>query len=466
MVIKSFLNRKIDIASLAAFRVLFGAIMLGSMLRFLAKGWVDSLYVKPSFFFHYYGFSWVTAWPAWGMYLHVILLALLALFISLGLFYRGSMLLFFFGFTYFELIDKTNYLNHYYFISLISLLMIFMPLHKAYSLDAWRKAELRREQVPAWPLYALRLQISIVYFFAAIAKINSDWLLHAQPLKIWLSANSDFPILGRFFAQAWTAYAMSWMGFLFDLTIPFFLSFKKTRIYAYSAVFVFHLLTWKLFRIGMFPWIMMLATLVFFEADWPRKIWRKLRHCEEPAGRRGNLSRAKPEFIAEEIAASPTAPRNDEMGSVAYVFLAIYFLIQILMPLRNWLYPGYVCWTEQGFNFSWRVMLMEKNGNVEYRIVDPGSGKHWRVSPAEYLKPHQVKQMSTQPDMILAFAKHLQKEFSDKGFSQVQIYADAFASLNGRSKQRLIDPQVDLTKQQDSLKAKPWILPFEYSEVP
>ena len=35
---------------------------------------------------------------------------------------------------------------------------------------------------PAWHVAALRLQIVLVYAYAGVAKLNSDWLLHDQPM--------------------------------------------------------------------------------------------------------------------------------------------------------------------------------------------------------------------------------------------------------------------------------------------
>ncbi|MBW2507184.1 MAG: HTTM domain-containing protein, partial [Deltaproteobacteria bacterium] len=52
-----------DAASLAAFRFLFGAILSLSSLRFLSNGWVERFYVRPTFFFKYWGFEWVQVLP-------------------------------------------------------------------------------------------------------------------------------------------------------------------------------------------------------------------------------------------------------------------------------------------------------------------------------------------------------------------------------------------------------------------
>src|SRR5581483_3016534 len=197
----------VDIASLAAFRILFGMVMAFGMVRFIAKGWVRELYVEPAFHFAYPGFGWIHPWPDALMHVHFLLLALLALGMALGFFYRVCATLFFLGFTYVELIDQTAYLNHYYLIGLLSWLMIFLPAHGAWSLDVRRKPEICVSAVPAWCLNILRFQIMVVYIFAGLAKFNHDWLFRAEPLRIWFAARSDLPLIGPWLNEAWVACA-------------------------------------------------------------------------------------------------------------------------------------------------------------------------------------------------------------------------------------------------------------------
>jgi vitamin K-dependent gamma-carboxylase len=98
----------VDAASLAAFRILFGLIVVGGVARFLFEGWVEVLYVEPRVFLKYWGFSWVQVWPRWGMYAHYIALGLCAVAITIGYRTRIAAALFFLGFTYVELMDVTT----------------------------------------------------------------------------------------------------------------------------------------------------------------------------------------------------------------------------------------------------------------------------------------------------------------------------------------------------------------------
>lgn len=434
----------VDPASLVVFRVVFGGLLFAATVRFWAHGWIEEHYLRPAFFFKYYGFEWVRPWPGDGMTVHFALMAVAAAFIALGLFYRVSAAAFCLLFTYAHLIDKTHYLNHYHFVSIVSLLLVFTPLHRAGSLD--RRLGLVRgpAHIPRWALWLLRFQVGVVYFFAGVAKLTPDWLLHAQPLTIWLGANTDFPLLGPLFRFKTTAFVMSWAGAAFDLSVPFLLSSRKTRPYAYAAVVVFHGLTGKLFPIGMFPWIMTASALIFFPEGWPRLLL--------PA-------RLLPPRAPEPGAGSTPPFRPTAGQKVTLWAFALHASLQVLLPLRHFLYPGDASWTEQGFRYAWKVMLVEKNGDVEITAVDPRSGKRWAIDPRQDLSAYQIKQMSFQPDMILEYCGFVARRFEERGYPDIEVHAEVFVAYNGRPPALLIDPKADLGRQRDGLAPYAFLLP-------
>ena len=105
-------------------------------------------------------------------------------------------------------------------------------------------------------------------------------------------------------------------------------------------------------------------------------------------------------------------------------------------------------------------MLIEKTGQVDFRVVDNATGKTWVVYPRERLSAFQHRMLTTQPDMILSYAHYLEDEWSEKGHGDVSVYADSWASLNGRPRQRLIDPEVDLSARDEGWAHKTWIVPL------
>lgn len=436
--IKTFLFRQVSIAPLASFRILFGAMLLFSTIRIWLKGWIDMLYIQPKFFFPYEGFEWIKPLAGNGMYLVFAIMIVAAICILFGLFYRVATIIFFLLFTYVELLDKTNYLNHYYFVSIISLMLCFLPANKYASLDVKFGLTKQATLIPFWCIGIIQLQIGLVYFFAGIAKINTDWLLHAQPLKIWLRSRDYFPIIGFLFSYKITPYLFSWFGMLFDISIFFFLINKKTRPFAYTAVVVFHLLTGYLFQIGVFPYVMIVATWIFFSASFHQKFLSIFYKDENSID-----TQYQPKF-----------------ASFFIMLFVIHFVIQIILPFRYLLYPNKLFWTEQGYRFSWRVMLMEKNAYTTFVVKDK-TGKIAEVINRKYLTPQQEKQMSTQPDMILQFAHFIAKEYEQKyGFENAEVYVDSYAALNGHPSQPFINNTIDLAKQPINFAPKKWILPF------
>lgn len=448
-----------DVAALAVFRISFGLLMFGGIVRYLSCGWLVHQYVEPTFFFKYQGFGWVTAWPEWGMWLHFGVLAVLALFVALGLFYRVSIVLFGIGFAYVQLIDVTNYLNHYYLVVLLCGLMSLMPLHRAWSLDALRRPELRVEALPAWMTWLLRFQVGVVYVHAGLAKAGSDWLLHAQPLNLWMTARVETPIIGPWLDRLWVAYAMSWAGFLYDSSIVFLLLWSRTRPLAYALVLVFHFFTHVFFDIGMFPFIMVVATQIFFSPSWPRRLAARLRGLARRA-REVKPAPNTPVDPAPRASAPLRAPAPVwRLRPIAAGLLVAYCAFQALFPLRHFLYPSDVLWGEEGMRWSWKVMLRAKHGSVTFHVTQKATGRTWQVSPHDYLLWRQAHEMAGQPDLILQLAHHIAEDFQGRGFGAVEVRAETAVSLNGRRPAPLVDPTVDLAQVEDRWAPAAWLTP-------
>jgi vitamin K-dependent gamma-carboxylase len=422
--LRAYLEDEVDGASLGLFRVGLGLTLVVAAARFFVHGWVTKYYVEPTWFFPYEGLSFVRPLPYPGMLALYAAIGILGLALAYGAYHRGVGGAAFVLFSYAHFCDKTNYLNHYYFISLVLLLVTLAPIGRG-------TRGFAPNRVPRLWLWLFRFQIACVYLGGGLAKLRPDWLLHAQPLGIWLSSHAGMPVLGPLFARKWVAFAMSWAGAAYDLSIPFLLLARPTRKVAYALVVVFHVLTAMLFQIGLFPYVMMFGSLLFLDPSYPRRLpWVQGLSAPEAAGPR----RGKP---------LPTA---------LYAFVLVYVALQVTVPLRHLAYPGNGLWTENAFRFSWHVMLMEKNGSLELTVVDPATGRRFGVEPHDYLTPQQAKQMSTQPDMILAFAHMVRDDFARRGVPGVRVYATTSeVSLNGRAPEPLVEPTVDLAEVEDGL---------------
>ena len=242
---------------------------------------------------------------------------------------------------------------------------------------------------------------------------------------------------------------MSWAGAFFDLTIVRWLLWRKTRPFAYTLLAIFHIATGLLFPpIELFPWIMIGAALIFFDPSWAVRLARRLRRPN------GALPASTPAPLPQTEARSLSWPVR------AALLLGVVFLaVQALVPLRRLAYPGNVRWTEEGYQFSWRVLVTEKTGLVKFRVNSHSANEERIVYSEEYLTPTQVERMAYQPDMILTTAHIIRDDLIRRGREGVEVRADAFVTYNGRPSARLIDPEVDLARIDSGIGPKHWILP-------
>jgi hypothetical protein len=197
----------------------------------------------------------------------------------------------------------------------------------------------------------------------------------------------------------------------------------------------------------MFPFIMIVSSLIFFDSKTHKAIFVTLaRWSRIPLGIFNNRLH--------------WLPKKGPLISFRIGMLVLFFTVQLLFPWRYLLYPGELFWTEEGYRFSWRVMLMEKSGYAQFKVVNKKTGKWFYVDNTVFLTPFQEKQMAFQPDFILEFAHYLEDYYESEGVEEVGVYVDSQVALNGRLSQPYINPDTDLTQEKESFKHKKWVLPL------
>ena len=376
------------------------------------------------------------------MYWHFAALAMLSAFMMAGFLYRVSAFLLWLGFTYVFLLEKAIYLNHYYLICLLCFLLIVVPAHRAGSIDVRLRPNLRTDLVPAWTLWLVRFQVAAPYVFGGIAKLNTDWL-RGQPMQLWLSGDGSrwrF-VLGPVAEEQWLALAFSWGGLMFDLAIVPLLLWPRTRAIAFVVAVVFHLMNAFMFDIGIFPWLMIGATTVFFPPGWPRKV---ITEPGKPAPKPAPPRLALPPMRSQRVIAC---------------LLAAYVLVQLVLPLRHWLYPGDSLWTGEGSTFAWHMMLRQKTNAVRFVLTDASTGQKFGLEMSRWLTLLQYQHMADDPEMLREFAGYVRRKHQEQG-QDMEVRVQGLCSLNGRKPQPLIDPTVDLSRQPRTLWHQAYIVPL------
>lgn len=429
----------IDLLPLACFRIFFGAMMLYHVASYVNTTWLEYVYIGPEFHFTYPGFTWVKALPGRGMYIPFAVMGVTALGIMTGCFYRVCMTVFAFSFTYVFLLEKALYQNHYYLICLLSGIMIFVPAHRLWSIDAIRTPGLKSQTAPRIWLWLVRFQIAIPYVYGGFAKLNSDWL-HGMPTQMWAERRSYLPIIGPWLGHDYAGLVMSWAGLIFDLLVVPALMWRPTRLIAYACALLFHLMNTVLWEIGIFPWFMIGATLVFFPPDSLRK----------SLFRRG---------IRQSTPDQSTAPLNRKQR-IVIATVGVYVTWQLLFPFRHFLFPGNASWTEEAHYFAWHMMLREKKVGMQFFVREAGTEEYQLLDIPAVLTERQLARMGKDPDMILDFLGYIREQRHQRGASELEIRALVLASLNGRKPQLLMDPERDYASVERIWGPQPWIVPL------
>lgn len=159
------------------------------------------MFVRPAFLF-----SWIPGlqpWPEFFIFLHFKVAFIAALLSCLGLFYRPASIVFGCSIIYFFLLDKANFINHFYLICLVSFVMMLLPAHRCFSVDAYWAASRRQNQVARWNVLILKSLVIIVYFYAALWKISPDWLAGVPCQYFTYPMAKNLPLLAPIVNADW-----------------------------------------------------------------------------------------------------------------------------------------------------------------------------------------------------------------------------------------------------------------------
>lgn len=431
-----WLFKQIDNSALIVFRVFFGLLITIEAWGSIWTGWIRRTLIEPQFTFNFIGFEFLQPLPGEGMLWYYGVMGLFGIFVMLGFKYRLSMFAFGVMWASVYLMQKSSYNNHYYLLMLLCMIFVFLPMHRYFSIDAWRNKNLRSISMPRWVWLVIVFQLWIVFTYAAIAKMYPDWLDGTLP-AILMKSKQDYWLVGEFLQQGWVRYAIAYFGLLFDLLIIPALLWKKTRLPAFLAAIFFHLFNSFIFHIGIFPYLSLAFSLFFFPSEKINKWF---------------LFHRKPYYDGDEV----VVPKYRNL----IVFLISgWFIVQIALPLRHWFFKDNVLWTEEGHRLSWRMMLRSKGGRSTFKVVEKGTTDTIYVKKSDYLSKKQLRAINSKPDMLWQFAQRLKEEYAERG-KEIEVYIDSRVRVNGRPAQQFIDPKVDMAAEKwEHFKHKDWILP-------
>jgi len=398
-------------APLVVYRILFGLLMLVESWGAIATGWVHSVFVEPRWTFPLRGFEALRVLSGPWMYGYFAAMGAAAIGVMLGWRYRWSAATLAVMWSGAYLAQKSHYNNHYYLAVVFCWAMALLPAHRDRSLDV-RAARVQREVTcPAWIYTAFRIQLLIVFSYAAIAKLYPGWL-NGDYLRVNLGSKGDRWPLGALVVKPWFQTFTIYAAIVFDAAVIPCLMMKRTRWLAFAGLVGFNLFNSLVFHIGIFPY-MVIATSVFFFVD-----------------------------LFGEPAAVPHQKRG--LGGVRLA-AGLLIAVQLFLPLRHHLIAGDVTWTEEGHRMSWRMMLRTKSGELTLAARDRATDRRWVVPLRDFVTAQQFGRVAVQPEFLYQLVQLLKDHYGTEGVRDLELQARRSAvSLNGNSAGPLYDPEVDL----------------------
>ena len=418
------LFRPVDASSLGAFRIVFGLVLL--MLT--VKHWplLQGHYMAEQFTFAYPGLDFIRPLAGQGMYVLFVVMGVSAVGVALGLYYRLSAVVLCLTYNFYFHCNAAHYQNHTYLIALLTLVMIFLGADRWAALKFGARCP-RSTTVPFWQVALLRAQIVIVYFYGGLAKFDYDWL-HGEPVGGSIPGRIQAGSIPAFLESLPLGLLISYGGLVFDLLIGWLLLGRGTRKWAFIGVVLFNLLNLRLFVVGVFPYLMIGALVLFVDPRLPRAL---INLVGVRLGRGSCAARTKDTY--------PVRP-------VVLGLLCAYMLVQVLLPFRHFLYPGNTSWTGEGHRYAWRMKLVNKRSFTLFRVTDPKSGESYLVDLTRHMHSKHVGHLVTSPDNIPRFARHLRADAQRKGITDAIVTAHILCSMNGRTFQYMIEPDIDLAE--------------------
>lgn len=427
----------VDGITLGLFRIGFACVLFMQ-----AQKWANAaeLFRRSGTLLPYPMFGWVPPPSPALADLYVWSLHVLPLFIGVGIFTRLAMALEFLCFTHVFIVCETNHNNHFILFCYATAMGVFTCMDANLSLDAYlyhrRHPKAPPREIGRYNLFLWQVMLSIPYTFGAIAKINTDWLLYAQPPNEWFRRREGFP-----YNIPGYPWFIAWGGFLFDLLIVPLLVHPWTKYrLGFPGALMFNGMNKFMFNIGVFPISMTASLSLFVDVHHARHVCNRLCAASNVLfGSRFHVGEdlkldgweRKPGESVHDVA---MMDRNTPLGvgikgrgrvaqggsggtytlrqKLVLAFIGCYFVVHLTVPLRHLvLYPGqHPSWTEEGHLAAWHMMLRSKRGTMFYVATDT-KGQKFAFTPFDdmSLTRAHTKKVVNRPHTSMMYGKYIAK---------------------------------------------------------
>ena len=280
--------------------------------------------------------------------------------------------------------------------------------------------------------------------------------MRGEPLRHWLIKRMYYPIIGQFLQYEPIIYWFSWSGLIYDLIVGTLLVFPQTFYIGLSTTLFFHLTNKYLFNIGIFPWLMIATTSLYFEPYWPRRFFYYIKEYSKK-NPKPFTDYAKPSWKKTKVRALSLGKK------LMLLFVFLFLMQQLLTPIRHHFYPGNVFWNEHGHRYSWRMKLRDKQCDGELYTYIPETREWFEFPLNNVLTPRHYQKFTSRPEFIAQSVQlvqhHLEKANSNSNRTLTpELYCYVACRVNYREAAMLTNPRYNLAN------IDVWSWPYEWIE--
>lgn len=157
----------------------------------------------------------------------------------------------------------------------IGFLLIFMPIGRHLSLDAWIKRRLMPHSeagpVPCWALRLLQIEMCLIYAGCAFSKMNCTVWIDGMAMYYTSRLDDYFaglPTPKVLWESLLVMRLMTWSVIILEAIVPILIWFKETRWFALGLAVGLHLVLAYCMNLYLFQWIMLVGWASF--VPWHR----------------------------------------------------------------------------------------------------------------------------------------------------------------------------------------------------
>lgn len=440
--VRQRLSEPVAVAPVVLFRILLGLCFVSYAFWDFTDLTVFEYFAQPTFFFHYPLFDRLSlpVFSVQGFSALILVMGIAAYGVMAGLFFRFFAAVLAGCLLYIYLLEKTYGTDGNFLYLLLSFLLLLTPANADLSADALINKRARKQFMPYAGLFVLKTQVVLVYLYSGVSKLfHADWLSGIVMQRRFHALITEQGEFWKVFDNRAVAYLFSYGGIALDLSAGFLLWNKRTRTIGVILVVLFHAFNKWTLDLQVMPFVMLATVVLFLDPATAERIvgtLKKLIHFKSAP-----IAEQKPKVLP---------------GWVVGLVVS-YIAIQLLVPLRHFLYSGNVNWTHEGFRLSWHLMNNNYVSKVYVKVKIPKDSNCVNFQP---INARQVWWMSAFSDMIWQYAQYLKGELQACGQQNPEVYIDSRISLNSREYAPLVDRNVNLVNAKYNwLKSTPWILP-------